>query len=298
MEGVWLEYMMDRATTFCRLRSALAPAIRPILEYVPPVRWMAMWWLRRQQPSEAVVGGLAYEVHPADFGVTFEIARTGDYEPATRSACLELLEPGMTFVDIGAHVGLFAVPAAIAVGSEGHVFAFEPDPDNRALLERNVARHTLGNVEVHAEAVADAPGSLTLARSRYNTGDHRLVSGAPRGGVTVDVIALSPWLDSCGVAPDVIKMDVQGAEPRVIEGMAGLLESDRPLAMLLEFAPAMLRAAGADPNDFLTQLTSQRFDLELIDERTGRRAQATPAEIMATCPSQGYVNLLAKRGRP
>ncbi len=298
MEGVWLEDMMDRVTTFCKVRSALAPAIRPILEYVPPIRWAAMWWLGRQQPSEAKVDGLAYEVHPADFGVTFEIARTGDYEPATRSACIELLEPGMTFVDIGAHVGLFAVPAAITVGSEGRVIAFEPAPENRELLERNVARHTPGNVEVHAEAVADTEGSLTLARSQYNTGDHRLVNGSARGGVTVDVIALAPWLDSRGIEPDVIKMDVQGAEPLVIKGMSGLLDGARPLAILLEFAPAMLRAAKSDPVEFLLQLTRSGFSLELIDERTGVRAAATCDDIMAACPSHGYVNLLAKRGRP
>ncbi|MDP7070619.1 MAG: FkbM family methyltransferase [Phycisphaerales bacterium] len=288
--------MMDRVTTFNKLRSALAPAVRPILEYVPPVRWAAMWWLGRRQPSEVVVDGLAYAVHPADFGVTFEIARTGDYEPATRSACLELLEPGMTFVDIGAHVGLFAVPAAMAVGPEGHVHAFEPDPDNRALLERNVARHTCGNVEVHPEAVAAAPGSLTLARSRYNTGDHRLVEGPSRGGVSVDVIALAPWLATRGITPDVIKMDVQGAEPLVIRGMSDFLEGDLALALLMEFAPAMLRSAGTDPSNLLADLVSHGFDLELIDERTGLRSQASVADIMSACPAHGYVNLLARRG--
>ena len=159
---------MDRVTTFCRLRSALAPAIRPVLQYVPPVRWVALKLLACRQPTEVEVGGLAFDVHPADFGVTFEIASTGDYEPVTRASCIAALHPGMTFIDIGAHVGLFAVPAAMAVGRDGRVIAFEPDPDNRRLLTRNVARHGLENVTIVDAAVADRQGEITLKRSPFN----------------------------------------------------------------------------------------------------------------------------------
>ena len=68
---------MERVTNFNRLRAMLAPAIRPVLEWIPPVRWLAMKVLARRQPAEVEVEGLAFEVHPADFGVTFEIAQTG-----------------------------------------------------------------------------------------------------------------------------------------------------------------------------------------------------------------------------
>ena len=286
---------MDRVTTFCRLRSALAPAIRPILTYVPPVRWVALKLLASRQPAEVEVGGLAFEVHRGDFGVTFEIASTGDYEPVTRAACAAALKPGMTFIDIGAHVGLFTVPAAMAVGPEGRVIAFEPDPDNRRLLERNVARHALENVLVIDAAVADRDGEITLKRSRFNTGDHRIDARPGTRGLRVPMVSLDEWLSEHNVEPDVIKMDVQGAEPMVLAGMRSLLDGDRPLHLLLEFAPSMLRACGTDPRDLLQRLEQAGFAMQIIDERTGGSADADVESIMRACPTRSYVNLHCAR---
>jgi len=287
---------MDRVTTFCRLRSALAPAIRPVLAYVPPVRWMALKVLACRQPAEVEVGGVSFEVHPADFGVTFEIASTGDYEPVTRAACIKALQPGMTFIDIGAHVGLFAVPAAMAVGPEGRVVAFEPDPDNRRLLERNIARHGLDNVVVVAAAVADQAGDITLNRSRFNTGDHRIDARPEARGVRVPMVSLDDWLEANDVQPDVIKMDVQGAEPLVLTGLQTVLDGKRPLHMLLEFAPAMLRASGTDPRDLLRRLDHSGFAMQVIDERTGDAVDAGVDAILRACPKRSYVNLHCIRG--
>jgi FkbM family methyltransferase len=282
---------MDRVTTFCRLRSALAPAIRPVLTYVPPVRWLALKLLARRQPAEVTIDGLAFEVHPADFGVTFEIASTGEYEPITRSACIDALEAGGTFVDIGAHVGLFAVPAAKAVGVDGRVVCFEPDPDNRRLLERNVARHELGNVEVIGAAVADHAGTITLKRSSFNTGDHRIDSAQSARGVEVPMVSLDEWIEEHGIEPDVIKMDVQGAEPLVLAGMRNVLEGNQPLHMFLEFAPAMLRSANTDPRELLQRLTACGFVMYIIDERQPGSVEASVEDVMSACPARSYINL-------
>jgi FkbM family methyltransferase len=287
---------MDRVTTFCRLRSALAPAIRPVLTYVPPVRWLALKLLARRQPAEVTIDGLAFEVHPADFGVTFEIASTGEYEPITRGACVASLEAGATFVDIGAHVGLFAVPAAKAVGVEGRVVCFEPDPDNRRLLERNLARHELSNVEVVGAAVADHAGSITLKRSSFNTGDHRIDPGKSARGVEVPMVSLDAWIEEHGIEPDVIKMDVQGAEPLVIAGMQDLLEGNRPLHIFLEFAPAMLRSANTDPRALLQRLTACGFVMRIIDERHAGSIEADVEAVMSACPARSYINLHCVRG--
>jgi len=285
---------MDRVTTFSRLRAMLAPAVRPVLEWVPPVRWLAMRMLARRQPAEVEVDGLAFQVHPADFGVTFEIAQTGEYEPATRQACMAALNQGDTFIDIGAHVGLFAIPAALRVGEGGRVVAFEPDPDNRRLLEVNVARHGLSHVEVVGSAVADRAGSMVLQRSTFNTGDHRL---AERGeGVQVDVVPLDAWCASHDISPDVIKMDVQGAEPAVLKGMTNLLEGAAALHLFLEFAPAMLRRSGADPAELLEHLVGHGFELNIIDERDGSVRAVDAPSVLRTCPPRGYVNLHAVRG--
>ncbi len=295
MQGVPLGPLsMERVTTFCRLRAALAPLIRPVLSGFPPARWLGLWWLRRRQASEVAVDGRRYDVHPADFGVTFEIASTGDYEPASRAACQTALRTGGTFIDIGAHVGLFAVPASAAVGPTGTVVAFEPDPANRTLLQRNLDRHGCENATVVPAAVADRDGEMQLARSRFNTGDHRLSEAS--GGLRVPVYQLDQWLARHGIEPDVIKMDVQGAEPLVLAGMTRTLGSDRPLQVLFEFTPALLKKGGTDPRSVLERFCHDGFDLFLIDERRGHSVAATPESIMNACPKRGYVNVHAVRG--
>ena len=125
--------------------------LRPILEHVGVLRAPALWLLGRRQPDRVELDGCSYQVHPRDFGVTLELHSTGDYEQGTRRCIFEMLKPGMTFVDIGAHVGLFSVPAASCVGPSGRVFAFEPDPSNRQLLEANIESNVEFNIEFDAE---------------------------------------------------------------------------------------------------------------------------------------------------
>ena len=140
---------------FNNLRSGLAPLIRPVLEGVGPVRRLGLWMLARRQPDEVELDGQVFRVDPRDFGVTLELHSTGTYEPFTRGLCMDSLEPGMVFLDIGAHVGLYSLPAAGRVGETGRVIAFEPHPSNRGLLEENIDRNEVENVTVVPAAVSD-----------------------------------------------------------------------------------------------------------------------------------------------
>jgi FkbM family methyltransferase len=81
------------------------------------------------------------------------------------------------------------------VGPVGHVVAFEPDPDNFALLRRNVELNGYGNVELVNAAVSDRPGRCRLYRSGDNAGDHRL-NAAPedRPSVEVEVVTVDDVL--------------------------------------------------------------------------------------------------------
>ena len=294
-EGWRRKACMLRMVGFNRLRSAMAPLLRPVLEHVPPIRWLAKALLRRQ-PSRVQVEGLDFQVHQSDFGVTLELSSTGDYEPATRASCLRVLGPGMVFLDIGAHVGLFALPAAKVLGEQGIVHAFEPNPDNRAMLEANVLTNRLNNVWVHAEAICDQVGKAVLSCSSFNTGDHRLADMPSRTSVEVDTTTVDSWCRRHEVHPDVIKMDVQGAEPQVIAGMQELLQGERPLHVFLEFTPSLLKSAGVDPLAFLESFVGHGLHLHLLDEHRGIEKPATPREVLAACPRRSYVNIRCSRG--
>ena len=283
---------------FNSMRAGLAPLMRPVLERVGPVRRLGLWALSRRHPREVSLDGQVFRVDPRDFGVTFELHATGTYEPFTRAACLESLEPGMVFVDIGAHVGLYTLPAARAVGASGRVIAFEPHPGNRALLEENVGRNALNNVTVVAAAVSESPGEMSLQVSPFNTGDHRLYRGGHGGGAQVPtrVVSIDAWCAAEGIDHvDMVKIDVQGAEARVIVGMKAMIQSNPGMVIILEYTPWMLREADEDPMILLTDLEGHGFSLSIIDEARGLLTPSSAQEIHEACPGRSYVNVLARQ---
>jgi len=258
---------------------------------------MALQALALRQPREVELDGDVFRVVPRDFGVTLELHATGGYENASRRFCLEYLQPGMTFVDIGAHVGLFSVPAARRVGATGRVVAFEPDSDNRHMLEENIRRNGVEGVLVYAEALCDRDGQLPFHRSAFNTGDHQLFhSGRGRTGQDVDVARLDTVMSQLGGPVDLVKMDVQGAEAKVLAGMGELLEANPTIALVVELSPWMLREIGDDPLVMLQSLEAQGFDLATIDESTGAIDAGDAAVILDRCADASYLNVRCLRG--
>ena len=209
------------------------------------------------------------------------------WEPAETLALLRMLQPGMTVVDVGAHVGYYSVLCAQRVGRAGRVIAFEPEAQNRRLLHANLLLNDCANVAVHASAVDAAAGSARLFLSDSNRGDHRLQAVAGRRSVAVDTVSLDAAL--AGLALDFVKIDTQGAEPRVLHGMAGLIASQRErLGMMLEFAPGLLSRAGVATDSFAAQLAA-------LDARVYRVAlQGRQVTLTRLDPLRAALALLAE----
>ncbi len=287
---------MKRVSFFVRARSMIAPFLRPLLESCRPVRAVGLWWLARRQRSVIEHGGYQFEVDPKDFGVTFELEATGEYERKTRELCMASLKPGMTFVDVGAHVGLYAIPAAAAVGPTGKVIAFDPDPDNFRLLSRNVAASKHSNIQLNNMAVSNINGQLKLHRSPYNTGDHQIFfKGTGREAVTVQSVTLDEFFKGRTHSIDVAKFDIQGAEAAALQGMIEILANSPNLRMFIEFAPSMLEDSGADPLAFLRSIENHGFTLSIIDDADGTVMKADAETIVHSSRKQAYINIMCER---
>lgn len=269
-----------------------------MLEHVPLLRGPALWMLGKRQPDQVTLDGNTFRVHSKDFGVTLELHSTGGYEEGTRRNCLEYLQPGMTFIDIGAHVGLYTISAAQRVGTEGRVFAFEPDDENRRLLEENLRVNGIEHVTVVPCGVCDRDGRLRLHRSPYNTGDHQLFyPGRGRRSNEIEVVRLDTFMQQQGGEVHLVKMDVQGAEARVITGMDEVMSGNRDIVLVVELSPWMLRDIGDDPVELLDQLVARGFELGTIDEGSGDVQVGDPASIMESCSERSYVNIRCMRPR-
>lgn len=231
-----------------------------------------------------------------------EALRTlGVWEPLETQAVLALLEPGDGFVDLGANLGYYSVLAALRVGRAGRVLACEPDPENFALLERNLAENGVRWVRRHRCAVSDRAGRSWLYRSADNKGDHRLYdSGDGRPAVPTPTVALDGLLEDPAESWHLVKMDTQGCEALILRGAERVLAArGGRLAWLVEFWPFGLERSGTGTDELLARLAQLDVELAILDEGMGRAVPTTVAALSELArgrlrPETGwFVNLAA-----
>ncbi len=218
------------------------------------------------------------------------------FEPYTVEMFRRTLRPGATVVDVGAQFGYFSLVAARGVGPRGRVFAFEPVPANLELLRRNIEMNGLSAVvEVVQNAVSDRGGPVDMFV--FAASDSHSIYRHPRASVreviAVTCVTLDEFLE--GRPVDLIKMDIEGHEPRALAGMERTIERSPGLVLFTEFNPSYLCAAGIEPEEFLARLQGLGFSMQLIDESAQRLRPVTPEDIARRDPSW-YANLYCARG--
>lgn len=214
-----------------------------------------------------------------------DLRRHGIWEPGLTAYLLDTIGPGQNVIDVGAHIGYFTLVMAGLVGDRGSVLAFEPDPDNFALLQANLRLNRTRNVLAEAKALSDRAGRAELHASDDNTGDHRLyASSTPRAVRAVDTVTLDGYLCGRDEPMHFVKIDTQGLEPRILDGMSGLIERNRPwLTLAIEFSPGLLRCSGGDVGDLLHRLERLRAKAFWLDgdARGWRAVPATARDLEA-----------------
>jgi FkbM family methyltransferase len=175
--------------------------------------------------------GLRFDAGPANAG--FE---SGDYEVPVQKTVASLLRDGDVFYDIGANVGFFSVLAGRLVGPAGAVYAFEPVPANASTVERNARLNRLGNIEVLRVAVSHQAGRSELFLAHYAGGAALKSAAVPpdlAGSILVDTSPIDDLVKARRIRPpDVVKIDVEGAEKDVLQGMLDVLREWRPKVIL------------------------------------------------------------------
>jgi FkbM family methyltransferase len=153
----------------------------------------------------------------------------GSYEINKRMAFEREIPAGAVVYDIGANVGYFSLLAAVLVGSEGQVYAFEPLPRNIEFLKKHITLNGLGNAEVVEAAVSDRSGEASFDLGASSAMGHL----ADSGQITVRMVSLDDLLQAGEIEPpDYMKVDVEGAEYDVLRGARSLLEKYHPTLFL------------------------------------------------------------------
>lgn len=162
------------------------------------------------------------------------------------------LHDGMVVLDIGANIGYYVLMEAHAVGDQGFIYAVEPFPNNVELLNRNIALNNVQDrVEVSQLAMSDQIGESLLEVGKTNN-LHRLKSPTESetlpdsiSEIKVKTSTVDEFLKNRRHV-DLVRMDIEGFEGPVIDGMQGLLESDSPPIIVIEVHPTTYHLPGLD----------------------------------------------------
>jgi len=222
------------------------------------------------------------------------------YEPETTRLFQTLLQPGMTVVDVGAHGGYFSLIAANRVGAAGKVYAFEPYPASFEELQKNIELNGYKNIHAVRKAVSDRTGFHKLLVNPKGSDRHSLYAGEStweRNSPEVETTSLDDFLGTCNwPRVDLIKMDIEGAEPAALAGMKQTLEKCGVRFLITEFSPSPLKVAGFDPRGFLQELTNLGFSLYAVEGEKEPKALSPGgfSGFIETLQDRGGTNLLCE----
>lgn len=230
--------------------------LRAITRRLPPVRGAgrianaARDFYARKPRGRLVVEvlGIPMELDPAENVDGSLLFSPGLYDRRELALLERRLRPGDVFVDVGAHLGLYALRAARAVAPEGRAIALEADPGNHERLLRNLALNPSLPVTAAAVAVSDEEGT---ARLRLNTTGNRggnTLLGDGGEGIEVRSRPLAAILRDLGVgAVSAMKLDVEGMEFRVLRRfLEDTEETSWPALVILEHRPEWVARAGGN----------------------------------------------------
>src|SRR6185437_1404851 len=277
----------------CFLRSPLAHFVRSL-----PIkgRWRIASYLNRLFSAEpttfefAGVGRLTLDLaiemqqHIYWAGLSRDDARILDLARA-------VLPADGVFLDVGANIGLHTLAVARHLADGGAVVAFEPHPTNHRLLVHNLEQNRLRHVVAENLGLAEAPATLTgTARSDggnwslASRGDHRF---------EVRLVRLDDYLRDQPVPRiDLMKIDVEGAEVRVLRGARKTIERFLPL-IVFEVCPAWLTKMDSSPAELFTELVGHGYTIHPLPTRKLAWGPRVKVGDLDGLDAGAFVNLVA-----
>lgn len=196
-------------------------------------------------------------LHGRDPGISRTLKKPGGYrkrEIEFMTVLREQLEVGSTVMDIGANIGFVTLTMAKGVGPKGKVIAVEPVKKNYKVLRKNVAINNYEDrVETYEFAFSNRNGEGTFFESkRSNLGrlEDRVKDTA--GKATVPVITIDKFVEDHGILPTFYKMDIEGHEIQVLEGMMATLDRTPHAKILMEVHPTLYKEPDRMANNLRT----------------------------------------------
>lgn len=183
-------------------------------------------------------------------------------------SCIDQATGKHTVFDIGAHIGLVTLPIASTISAKGTVFAFEPGTSNRKFLEQHLRINEIKNVKVVADLIGEKSNNAAdFYQSSSDSGMNTITETGRRKGykhTVVRQITLDEFCSLHQLQPQLMKIDVEGAELRVLKGAIKVLYQHKP-TIFLSVHPRHITESGGSTEEleqFIEKIGYRVFDLD------------------------------------
>jgi len=244
-----------------------------------PARWLRAYRVKRsRETGKAFVA----KIHDID-SVMIVDPRTyfpkvyveGSYEKAVVKFLKRELSPGMVCIDVGANVGYYTLLMAKLVGQQGRIIAFEPTPSTARVLTKNVTLNQRSNIVVEELALFNEEGvrEFQVGPSGYEVYNSLGAITHPSAveqnfeNYRVRCVTLDTYLTSSGIGTDgvdLVKIDVEGAELMVLQGMEETMRESCNLSILFEFSDWTTAGFGYQSEQIARWLLERNYHLFLL----------------------------------
>lgn len=228
-------------------------------------------------------------------GIERQLIYDKKYEPVTTKVLRSYLGVGMNAVDVGSNIGYYTLLFAKRVGYLGRVWSFEPEEKNFRQLLENIKRNRLDNVLPAQKAISNTLGMSKLYVSSEESGEHSLVVKRHcKSVVNIETTTIDETFHDTRV--DVLKIDTEGNDIRVLLGAERLLTENSPL-LVVEFWPEGIVKGGYTPQQFWELLLSYGFKhIYIANEIKKTLILGSLTQALNNCSDHGFsVNLICMK---
>jgi len=225
-----------------------------------------------------------------------------EYDEFETTLIKKLITNGNTVIDIGANIGYYTLIFARLVGTQGKVFAFEPELNNFELLKKNITINGYENVTTINKAASNKIGKQELYLFEYNKAGHSLLNPEKGNDVkttTIDTTTLDDYFKKLDFNVDFIKMDIEGAEAKALQHMSTIITSNKNIILMTEFFPYMLKKSGIEPEEYLNLLTNYGFNIFHMEKKNRKLVPIDAKSLLKqfNIKKENRTNLLCIKGK-
>lgn len=224
----------------------------------------------------------------SDKSVFGEIVKYKIWEPHVSQIISNTLKKGDIFVDVGSNIGYFLLLGSYLVGSSGKVIGFEPVPINYYYCQKNIKLNKITNVEVYPFALWDDAEKKKIVIPNEFFGNSQIQY---YGEFEVDCLTL----DSLDIKPNLIKIDIEGAEPFQLYGMKDTVSKYNPTVIIEMNRLALRNGFGLDADVYWDFFENYGYSISLINPDASLRPVKSLDELNSICSPELYVDLFCRK---